>query len=223
MTTILDGKNLEAVADRGRFATLLSPSGCPRPAYDQVVLDGDDWVVAPTLGSILPNWLLLVPRKGAVTFAQWRQDTGKEPDKIVDGILARLGARPSRSIWFEHGPAIRGSAVGCGVDYAHIHLLIDAPFSFDKFTAAVKTACTLNWRETTPSMAYRSISANRSYLIGSSTRRSILAEGVEDVGSQFFRRVIAGLVGRPDSWNYRTHPYTENVEKTLEAFGDQMV
>src|ERR1700694_1921574 len=45
----------------GRFATLLSAEACVRPVYDQILTEFSDCVVTPTLGSILPFWLLIIP------------------------------------------------------------------------------------------------------------------------------------------------------------------
>ena len=44
-----------------RFANILSDA-CPRPLYDTVLRDTGAMVVTPTLGSIIPNWILAIPR-----------------------------------------------------------------------------------------------------------------------------------------------------------------
>jgi hypothetical protein len=61
---------------------------CQRAAYDQVLLETHDCVVAPTLGSIVPNWLLIVPRRPAVNFRVWQAATRMDPVWLVGEILS---------------------------------------------------------------------------------------------------------------------------------------
>jgi hypothetical protein len=203
----------------GRFAALMSSDHGDRLPCDEVLLEIDRCVVAPTLGSILPYWLLIIPRAASVNFVRWRSEIDIEPYQLVAELLAKRNIDSKRAIWFEHGPVSRGSAVACGVDHAHIHVVIDAPFSFDAFISASKNESHLTWRETASNTAYSSIVETSSYLFASSMDRAVVTKDVESVGSQFFRRVIAGLIGLPEAWNYRSHPYHENVRKTLDAFG----
>jgi len=200
----------------GRFRSLLAGKGGD---HDHVLLETHGCLVAPTLGSIIPNWLLVVPRRLAVSFRDWQTNADIGPIQLVSDVLGKLDVTPRRAIWFEHGPATEGSVVGCGVDYAHLHILIDAPFTSDELAAASMERGDVLWREASAFDAYASLSHTRSYLVVGSLRDVLIAEGVENVGSQFFRRVIADIVGRPEQWNYRTHAHMENVRETVSTFG----
>src|SRR5215831_5245275 len=120
-----------------RFATLLAEGPCLRPVYDEILMEANDCVVSPTLGSILPNWLLLVPRVAAVNFARFSATSGVQPSELIRSVLKRWRITEDRAIWFEHGASEVGSTLGCGIDQAHLHLIIDAPFSFDLFAYEV--------------------------------------------------------------------------------------
>jgi ATP adenylyltransferase len=207
--------------DFGRFEAALSRSGSPRPPYDEVLLEVSGCVITPTLGSIVPNWLLVIPSIPALNFAEWRSNTGMEPDQLVADVLEKCGVSGDRAIWFEHGASNRGSAIGCGIDHAHLHIIIDAPFSFDDFAIAAQRSSRVSWKEQAAFGVYTSILTVTSYLVAASTTRALVAEEVDTAGSQFFRRVIANLVGRPHTWDYKAHPHIMNVQKTLCAFGDQ--
>lgn len=207
--------------DANRFVRLLSPGGCARPIFDEVLRELAGCVVAPTLGSILPYWLLVLPRVSCANFVQWRAETGIDPQQLVSDVLSELEVGSDQVIWFEHGAASYGSPVACGVDHAHLHIVIDPPFSFDRFISTAQDSTRLNWQEQTVKRAYESIGEDVSYLVAASQTRAVVAKQVEAVGSQFFRRVAAHLVGQSDGWNYRTHPYLENVQKTVRAFGSQ--
>jgi hypothetical protein len=111
-----------------------------------------------------------------------------------------------------------GSILGCGVEHAHLHLLIDPPFSFDEFTSAVVSASDLAWSKDIGGPFYEKLSGHPSYLFMACEDRQFAARNVEAVGSQFFRRVIAGMVGQRDAWDYKRFPHISNVEMTIQKF-----
>jgi ATP adenylyltransferase len=198
-----------------RFRELLCGRENERAAYDQVLLETHECIVAPTLGSIIPNWLLVVPRRPVVSFRKWQAATRINPVWLVGEILAELEIEAERTIWFEHGPSAEGSPVGCGIDHAHLHVLVGAPFTFDQFVTSAAEDTRVNWLRSPSWEAYDSISAGSSYLVGGSPNEAVLAEDVECVGSQFFRRVVARLAGKPHQWNYKTHAHLDNVRRTV--------
>jgi ATP adenylyltransferase len=203
-----------------RFASIFTATGCPRPLYDEVLFEVDGCVVTPTLGSILPHWLLVIPPQPVANFAQWRMATGTEPHDLVRSVLAKRSIANSRAIWFEHGPAHHGSPLSCGVDHAHLHVIIDAPFTFQEFISATTAAANITWKARSVEAIYSTISAGNSYLIAGTSDCGFFSEHVDSVGSQFFRRIIAALTGQPHSWDYKTHPHIDNIRKTIQAFAD---
>jgi hypothetical protein len=40
----------------------------------------------------------------------------------------------------------------------------------------------------------------------------------EEFGSQILRRAIASHIGRPEEFNWRTHPHELNIDKTINLF-----
>ncbi|TPI34075.1 hypothetical protein FJW08_04965 [Mesorhizobium sp. B3-2-1] len=201
-----------------RFSSLLSAARFPRAAYDQIIFETQECVVCPTLGSILPNWLLVVPRRPVINFAQWQAETGCLVGDVVNTIAREFELRHDRIVWFEHGPSELGSLVGCGVDWAHLHILVDAPFSLSEMVAKSGETQPLDWRFFNASELYEMVDRSKSYLLVGSGNAGHLAQDVEHVGSQFLRRVIAELVGLNDEWNYRTSGHLANVQETLMRF-----
>lgn len=201
-----------------RFAELLSHNRCLRPIYDEVLLESDGYVVTPTLGSILPHWMLAIPRLSIENFAKWRVATQLEPTGIVENVLTALAIDPERTVWFEHGATEVGTSVGCGVDQAHLHILVDPPFSFKEFEAAVCHASAMSWCTMRSQDAYESLDPGTPYLLAAALDRAVLAKSAQVAGSQFFRRVVAALAGTPNAWNYKTHAHLANVAKTIERF-----
>jgi hypothetical protein len=61
-------------------------------------------VVAPTLGAIVPGWLIIVPRKAALNFRHWHEKQLKSPEAVIGEVLTHLGLAAEDIIWFEHVP-----------------------------------------------------------------------------------------------------------------------
>ena len=205
------------VGDGGRFAFLKPSAECPRPIYDQILFEANGCVVTPTLGSILPNWLLIVPRLRTLNFRRWGESTGVSPMTVIEAVMARCGAS-KQTLWFEHGPAQTKSVLGCGVDQAHLHLIYDAPFSADELRLNAAETGKLDWSIGQPESVYASLLPRHSYLVVGSEKIAGYVEDVEHVGSQFLRKVIAGMVNRADSWNYQTHPHLAHIRETIRSF-----
>lgn len=201
-----------------RFRVLLASHATDREPHDVPLMATPDWVLAPTLGAIVPNWVIAVPRQPALNFRSWRQRTGSNPVAIVGDVSVRLGVSPERILWFEHGPKHVGSAVGCGVDYAHLHLILDAPFSLEGLMDQVRTGSNLSWESIVSDQAYGQLTGDGSYLVVGQGQRAFFAMGVDNIGSQFLRRMVAATIGQPDTWNYRQHPQSQNIAQTIETF-----
>jgi ATP adenylyltransferase len=196
-----------------RFANILSDA-CPRPLYDTVLRDTGTMVVTPTLGSIIPNWILAIPKRHAVNAAHWAQDERNALLSAIKDITSSFGRDPRDVIWFEHGAAEPRSIVGCGVDHAHIHILLTPPFSFERFCEEVQAEAGLGWSFGRGD-AYAAIDSSQSYFVTGHCDQFLLAQSVEAAGSQFFRKAIARVVDRDAAWDYRSDPHMENVVETI--------
>ncbi len=196
-----------------RFANIFSTT-CPKPLYDTVLRDTGPMVVTPTLGSIVPNWVLGIPKDHAVNAARWGQHQGTSPLRAVEKIAHSFRRDLTEVVWFEHGATEPRSIVGCGVDHAHIHILFEPPFSFERLCTEVEAEGCLQWLSGEGD-AYEALDARQSYFVAGTGNRFLLAQSVEAAGSQFFRRAIARIVGRETVWDYKSHPHIENVAETV--------
>lgn len=206
---------IEMASGKHRFAALLSGRG--DTAYDRPLLETKDWVVAPTLGAIVPGWLLIIPRRAATSCREWTAKSGLAPLSAVGDVAAHLGLAMNEIIWFEHGPATAGTLVGCGLDYAHLHMIIHPQFDFAAFAATARAMADLKWRDAEACDAYTQVGTG-SYFVAGSGDSAMIATEVETAGSQFFRRVAASLIEDGESWDYRSHPHSENILGTIEMF-----
>jgi hypothetical protein len=206
---------IDAPMTASRFAGVLSAELCPKPLYDEALFETTDCVVTPTLGSILPNWVLVIPRVRALNFAEWSRATNRNPAGLIDWVAACCNVDADRLIWFEHGAATSGSVVGCGVEHAHLHVLIDAPFTFQELSRELQSSSQLRWRAEAATCAYSGLQMNKSYLFAASADHASIATDVEAVGSQFMRRAVARLIGTPETWDYKQYPHSDNIEMTV--------
>jgi ATP adenylyltransferase len=205
------------IADRrSRFDALLS--GSANALHDRPLLARSAWVVAPTVGAIVPGWLLIIPRAPALSFKAWSRMSGQQPEALVQDVQDHLGLDPNEVLWFEHGPNVEGTTIGCGLDHAHIHVLIRPSFSFDAFRELAREMSALRWEEGSWELGYSTLQVGKSYFIAGSGDQLIKSTDVESAGSEFFRRVVAAAAGVEVQWNYRQFPQLENVASTIRTF-----
>jgi hypothetical protein len=205
----------EILAGENRFRALLD--GVGTAAYDRPLLTASKWIVAPTLGAIIPGWLLAIPRRPALNFSQWATDEAERPETILQQLREHLGLSSREVIWFEHGPVQNGTIIGCGLDHAHIHVLIKPSFSFELFEATARSLSDLDWKRSPAEEGYAGLSDCHSYLIAGSGESVLTALNVEKAGSQFFRRVVSKLAAEA-GWDYRRHPHAKNISQTISTF-----
>ncbi|MDX8477009.1 hypothetical protein RFN28_00800 [Mesorhizobium sp. VK24D] len=205
---------VEQIDASWRFSNVLSRNS--RMVWDTVVYEDDDVIVIPTLGALVADWLLIVPKANALNFSSWSNKTGRNPIFLAEAVKRRI-APGSSPIWFEHGPSQEGSEVGCGVDYAHIHLLLQPPADLKTFHQTVSDLSQVEWQEADVSSVYPQPIADRHYYaFGDFNSARVHAGGT--LGRQFFRKAIAQLVGRPREWDYREFDGMKNVRQTIDHF-----
>lgn len=207
----------DIVTGRRRFETLLRKDVISSVEYDRPLLAREDWLVAPTLGAIVPNWLLLIPRDPVLTFRAWSALRGQSPQQLLHDLRQHLGLSADEIIWFEHGPRTAGTLIGCGLDHAHIHILIRPGFSFEAFAERARSLSGLEWSKAGDS-AYQRLPIGRSYLIAGSGDAAVVALDVETAGSQFFRRVVGTLADADNAWDYRQHPHMDHIGQSIRTF-----
>ena len=203
----------------GRFRSLLSGNCQMVEIWDTVVYEDANFLVVPTLGSIVPNWLLIIPKKTCTCFADLEL---MGFPKLRDSIYAtadNLRLSAEQILWFEHGAKQTGSDTGCGVDYAHAHVIINPTFSFGSFKNSVFDALPIDWASYSVTNSLPVVSNFENYLVFGFKDEAFFTNDVSKAGSQFFRRVIARLVGLDEQWDYTQHPHIENVKLTLRKFG----
>lgn len=158
-----------------------------------------------SVGAFVPGWTLVCP----VAHAPNLLDHYGQADfwRFVSATAAMVESQYGKSVVFEHGAARETSLTGCGVGHAHLHIV---PLQFSLQSAAVEASeGRLVWQRCDA----RDISLRaegREYLFVADHLADKRTEGLicllDEPTSQFFRRVIAGRLGMPDSFDYKMHP-----------------
>lgn len=189
------------------------------------LFETEDFTVIPSLGALVEGWLLVVPKRHALSSGALSGNLADKlfslTRKVRDIVLATYGS----ACIFEHGAVASGRAVGCGVDHAHIHV---APVGFD-LAAAASPLLPLGsgWREAKmPDAAQSAFRRRADYLYVEQDGRAQIAEA-SDFGSQLFRRAIAAKLGSSAEYNWREFPQISTVALTVDklqstSFGEQL-
>ncbi len=185
-------------------------------AWDRPVFESANFIVLPSLGSLVEGWLLLVPKQHYISMGALPASLVTEMEEMKAKVSAHVRQEYGETCVFEHGPASASRKVGCSVDHAHLHIV---PLTFDIGRAAVpfmpKDA---EWVKASWVQCQEAHQAGQDYLYFEQPLGCGNISTHSEFGSQVFRRAIASEIGRPHDFNWREHPELETVAKTIHVF-----
>jgi ATP adenylyltransferase len=185
----------------------------PNSNCDIDLVPGRSFAVVPSLGSLCPGWVLAVPRKPLLSIRQLNSGERTAFLGFCQAVGQTLSHFHPHSHYFEHGPSQEKSAVGCGVDQAHVHIVPTPVRLLDE----VLTDWTVNWIEVDNLDPWAAVPAEAEYyLIANSTRSYVGTPSKPE--SQYFRKKLAALSGIPNEWDYREWPHYDHVKRTIDHF-----
>jgi len=182
--------------------------------WDQRLTETPDYVVVPTKGALVPGWLLVVSKEHALC-------AGALPHAKLDGLKAALDdakalVEPKFGpvTFFEHGPVVAGTGLGCGIDHLHVHV---APLNFSLREAFLRLYPDSDWHQIGGWCDLQRIHGERTPYV------TVLEPGRElewcvppvDV-RQPLRRAVAGATGAQHEFDYNVHEHHANAVRTLE-------
>jgi ATP adenylyltransferase len=183
--------------------------------YNKVLFESDNFIVIPSLGSLLPGWLLIIPKHFSLNLSQLNKNELQELDDLALACELKLKEKfPSEVVRFEHGPAISQSKVGCGVDYAHLHIV---PVNFD-LIEGLETRLNVHyqWLEIESIQSLTSVPQDSDYLYYRNSANRHFVTHQKDIQSQLFRRVIAHQLSTPEAFDWKRFPQVDTVEETIK-------
>ena len=186
-----------------------------RQPWDRELLASKSFVVVPSLGALVPGWLLVVPRRPIVSLRDLNSEEREEFGDLLIKVKDALGVFSGDVFAFEHGSDHRGSVMGCGVDHAHLHLV---PLQFDLVDSAMSHFdADVSWT-IKPEFLLTDLPSSGEYMSvwRVNTRQGAVATVARPI-SQWMRRVIAGKLGMQADWDYRASPQLRNIEQTVQT------
>jgi ATP adenylyltransferase len=184
----------------------------PRSPFDIDLFSYDAVAVTPTVGALTAGWLLLVPRTAACCMSDLGTQLRRRVISIADEVRGAMKVFPGKTVLFEHGARRAGSATGCGVDQAHVHLV---NMESDLMKSVVSGDPDFHWTQVNASDPWKEIDRDREYYLIADFSAAFVSYSVTGK-SQYFRKAVAQELSRPTEWDYRLFANEQNARKTAK-------
>jgi ATP adenylyltransferase len=194
---------LNADHKRCRFCSYLDGRQVDTPANTPWLADANYGALI-SIGALVPGWTLVCPKQHETNLCSHyaNQDFWRFTQSAAEHLKRLYGDVRI----FEHGASHEGSATGCGTDHAHLHIV---PLGFSLTQLAQISSDALTWQEcaakdipqVVDKSEYLFVSDN---LNGKNT--SGLVAKLNMPVSQYFRRIIAKQLKKPELYDYKAHP-----------------
>ena len=186
--------------------------------YNEILFESDSFVVIPTLGSLVEGWLVIVPKKEYLSLQCIDNDSLLiELEKFSKAVGEIIVKEFGYVTMFEHGAVQPERKIGCGVDFAHLHLV---PINFDLIQGLNRFLhIEYEWKNVSGlKNAISSTKKGVEYLFVSDYLGNSYVTQNEIFSSQLFRKVIASYLNVPDKFDWKQFHEFENISKTISRF-----
>jgi ATP adenylyltransferase len=195
-----------------------------RPLWDTPLYESESFVALPTVGALLEGWLLVVPKSPLLAFANLPDERIGELESFLGEVTAEVARHYGSVAVFEHGAPSARSPIGCGVDYAHLHLV---PTDCDLLEGAQKIEPSVRWSRIKSLRRLREIAASGEgyWLLQQQYGCGDICVGRSELSqpSQLFRRILAAHIGVPDKYDWKRHCGEEVIAATLSKLASDAV
>lgn len=179
---------------------------------NRIVLETEHFVVFPTVGCLVVNYVLIVPKKHYTCFGHLSDIEHIELNALINELQFKNRVIfENTTIMFEHGSTEENPNAGNSVYHAHLHVL---PFAKSLKDDVVKDGLVPTEIGSIHEL-YNTIKKMPSYLYYHDTDGKDYEIPHAGVESQYFRRLVSKNLDLPDKWNWREYPFIENMYRTL--------
>jgi diadenosine tetraphosphate (Ap4A) HIT family hydrolase len=188
----------------------MNPTGTE---FDRVLLRGPHAVLVPTLGMLVPGYLMAVTTRHLTSFGALGSDClANIVGPWVTSTLSHLGQTFSEYLVFEHGAGDVGAARGGCVVHAHLHLI---PGDRRLLEMVLNDG---EWVETA-ALSDMASHATDGYAFVSQGERAWYIPRPTFPG-QWIRRRVAEWAGRPHEWDWGAFPHKDNLAATFSKLAE---
>jgi hypothetical protein len=187
----------------------VNPPMVPATAFDQILAAGPGVVLTPTIGMLVPGYLMVVTTAHLTSMAALGQSGLVALETWLSARLVQLAPVFGPYLAFEHGSgASRHDAPsGACITHAHIHLIPTAASLVSLLQEA------LTWQKLTALEDLASFAGCNYALLGSS--EGLLISRETDLPGQWIRRRIAEAIGRADYYDWGIFSGERELHETL--------
>ena len=174
-------------------------------AWDKPVLESANFTVVPSLGHLVPGWLLVIPRFHYASLGALSPDLVREFLMLKAESESLLNSIYGPVVKFEHGSCSHMKAGAC-IDHAHMHLVPTAEdfgshlahlFGGERLTDIGRIS--LKW-------------ASRPYLLYENAMGIATVYETPLLPSQFMRMLIAQRLGVLERYDWRKYPGIDELK-----------
>lgn len=187
--------------------------------HNTIIAETDSFIVVPTLGSLVPGWQLVIPKEHCLNALQLNFDKKEELNNLLQHrIELTKNIFKQQVLIFEHGAISDNTAIGCGIDHAHIHIV---PFEMDILNEIKQKEPTfrkLDIKSIYDFYLHKNKEQGKPYWVFSSDQNAVYYTDEMQESSQFFRKIIAKHCGMSERFDYKKFKFEINTVKTLELF-----
>ena len=186
--------------------------------YNEKLYETENFVVIPSLGSIVEGWLLVIPKKQIISYGYLQSAAlYNELEMLIDYVGGFVRKLYGDFVVFENGAYSQDKLVGCGVDYAHMHIV---PTKYNLIeTIENEFDICYDWKQIDRfSEVVKYIEDNKPYLYYSNQQRKSFVTTNDNIPSQLFRKALAFNVGLPNEYDWKEYPFAGNIQKTIDTY-----
>lgn len=176
---------------------------------NRTILEQDGFRVLPSLGQIVPGYLLLVPIHHHRALADMSREELNAAETLNAGLSDQMRSAYGSCLFFEHGVRVDDSG-GCGISHAHLHIV---PFPAEK-EPLDELIRTFPFEEISHLVDLKRVPPDKSYLYYESTRGNRCLFYPPFIPSQYIRRLLAEALGI-QRWDWRQCGREEQFLSTL--------
>ena len=184
--------------------------------WDTVLFESPNFYVMPTLGALLEGWLLVISKRHYLCVGDMPITLVPELNEMISKTVGVVRENYCSPTIFEHGPHNSQLDLACGTAHLHIHVV---PLGFQLLSGPCQDSELVESRWISAREDYAELrkchDRGNSYLYLREPSRQSLFCVPELAKSQIFRRAIARRLGVASRYDYRQHPFTENVDRMV--------
>jgi diadenosine tetraphosphate (Ap4A) HIT family hydrolase len=175
----------------------------------RTILEQDGFRAMPSIGQIVPGYLLLVPNYHYRAFADMSLEELNAAEGLKTGLTEQMRSTYGDCLFFEHGARTPDSG-GCGISHAHLHIV---PFPAEK-DPVEELVRAFPVEEVSNLLDLKRIQPGKSYLYYESVRGERYVFYPPFIPSQYIRRLLAEALGI-QTWDWRRCGREDRLLNTL--------